>query len=135
MPPVPSKPVVRGVRQQEREDSRNSLREMLKPGTKVYTILTHVSRSGMSRNIKVIYMKGGQPIDISYSVANVLGYPQADDGSVKIGGAGMDMGFALVYELGYALYPKGFKTEPGYWRNEPMEYETDGGYALKQEWM
>jgi len=46
----------------------------------------------------------------------------------------MDMGFSLVYSLGWRLFPKGFKTPKGYWRNEPMKYETDGGYALKHQW-
>mgnify|MGYP001362317404 CR=1 FL=1 len=107
----------------------------LPPGTKVYTTLTHVARSGMSRNIKVMIVKNGQLMDISYYVANAIDARQAPDGGVTVSGAGMDMGFHVVYSLGHRLYPKGFKAPPGYWRNEPLEWEPDGGYALKQEWI
>jgi len=122
-------------KRQEKERSLEYLRGLLPPGTKVYTSLSHVARSGMSRNIKVLMVKDGQMIDISYYVANITEYPRASDGSVRVGGAGMDMGFALVYDLSRRLYPDGFKTPPGYWRNEPLEFDTDGGYALKQEWI
>ena len=129
---APSKSI--RVGKKEKEESLARLKPLFKPGDKVYTVLTHVARSGMSRNIKVYKVKNGEMLDISYDVAKVLELPQADDGGVKIGGAGMDMGFEIVYLLGHALYPKGFKTPAGYWRNEPMAFDPDGGYALKQEW-
>jgi hypothetical protein len=58
-----------------------------------------------------------------------------------MGGAGMDMGFALVYNLSRSLYPNGFdcigESCPsndhvnGYNRS----HHADGGYALQQSWL
>ena len=120
---------------EEIEKATQELRAILKPGNKVYTILRHVSKSGMSRSISMFVVKKGERLDITYWASRVLEdrIDQKNDGIV-ITGAGMDMGFSLVYSLGWRLFPKGFKDPKGYWRNEPLKYETDGGYALKQEW-
>ena len=120
----------------EKKEAIAKLKKQLKPGDMVYTILRHVSRSGMSREISLVLKKKDCIFDISFYVAKALDNPiNHDSGGVKIGGCGMDMGFALVYDLGRVMYPKGFKTKPGYWRNEPLEFETDGGYAFKQNWL
>ena len=64
-----------------------------------------------------------------------------------MGGAGMDMGFALVYELSHALYPDGFDCIgegcPANDHNNPPHpdreagsmHHASGGYALNQRWM
>ena len=46
---------------EEQAESREFLRGLLNPSDKVYTILRHVSRSGMSRRISTIYIKGLLP--------------------------------------------------------------------------
>jgi hypothetical protein len=53
-------------------------------------------------------------LHLDYSVARVLGEPEASNRSggpdgIKVGGCGMDMGFHLVYNLSYALWPAGFE--------------------------
>jgi hypothetical protein len=85
------------------------LRKLLKPGDTVYTALKHVSRSGMYRVIDTYVMKDNIPLRISWSVAEVtgFGYDKRHEG-VKASGCGMDMGFEIVYNLSYALYPAGF---------------------------
>lgn len=91
-----------------------NLRKWIKPGDTVYTILRHVSRSGMRREIGIMLLPKGKrgaagPMHPNFAVACALGLPMATtsrDG-VKMGGCGMDMGFALVYELGSRLWPKG----------------------------
>lgn len=89
----------------ERAEFIEKLREIVPPGTKVYTSLTHVSASGMSRSIKVYIMTGGEPHEITYWVAKALDYRINDRrGGVKIGGCGMDMGFHLVNSMSYALH-------------------------------
>lgn len=42
------------ARKQEQTEAIAKLREWLKPGDTVYTILEHVSSSGMSRSIRVL---------------------------------------------------------------------------------
>ena len=130
------------TKRQEREEAIETLREVLSPGDEVYTILRHVSRSGMSRSISLIVNAtnsdgvGTSPWDISYLAARAMDDRiDRDRGGIKISGAGMDMGFALVYNLGRTLWPEGFDTWPGYWRNEPLDHDPDGGYALKQRWL
>lgn len=128
----------------EIEESRKSLLEDLKPGDTVYTKVNHVSRSGMSRNIEVYIFKNNQPFYLSYDAARVLGWGQAKDGSVKVGGCGMDMGFHLVYSLSYRLFPEYKCTGDGCMSPVHINQPTtprDGitihedGYALKQRWL
>lgn len=52
--------------------------------------------------------------------------------AIKIGGCGMDMGFALVYELGMKLWPDGTPEPHGQRNGEP---DSNGGYALRQRWI
>ena len=93
----------------EREEARENIADLLPPGTTVYTILRHVARSGMSRTIAPLVLPEGQPRWIGYSAARVLGdrYDTNAEG-IAVSGAGMDMGFHLVYSLSAALFPDGF---------------------------
>lgn len=92
-------------------DAKDSLRDIIKPGDTIYTILDHVSRSGMSRQIRLLVPfrtddKACEFFHPNHSAALVLGLSRAKRGDgIIIGGCGMDMGFALVYELSHALYP------------------------------
>lgn len=86
----------------------------------IYVSVTHVSRSGMSRRIKVLMIDGNRLVNLSYRVSQALGWRYNDrDGSVHVDGCGMDMGFHLVYELSAALYGHGQR----------------GGYRLRKEWI
>jgi hypothetical protein len=111
----------------------DKLRDLLKPGDIIYTTLKHVSRSGMMRVIDVRVMRNNEPLRISWSVAQAIGYAYNDkhDG-VRMDGCGMDMGFALVYRLGSVLWPNGTPEPHGTRNGEP---DTCGGYALKHRWM
>lgn len=137
------------------------LRTVLSPGDTVYTVLRHVSRSGMSRNIDLYYMaqddKGTcAPQWISAYVGHAIGSPQSyknwqHSQGLTVGGCGMDMGFHLVYELSMTLFRDGF-TCPGETcpsndhsndRSEAMlrknfkgqRHTGDGGYALRHSWL
>lgn len=111
---------------QERQEALERLKEIVHEGDTVYTVLRNVSRSGMSRNIDLYMFSVGDngklyKVWLSYLVAKAMDYRQADDESIKVGGAGMDMGFHLVYTLSRTL----FKDTT----------ESDNGYKLKQEWI
>lgn len=99
-------------------EAKTRLKKMLPRGSKVYTVLRHRSRSGMSRTIQLIGFdkKDGRQLQYGYNAAILLGwrYDRDADG-VKVSGCGMDMGFHLVYELSSALY--------------------GDGYAIKGEWI
>jgi len=131
------------LKNKEEKEEITALRELLKAGDTVYTIVTHVSRSGMMRHIRCITMRNNEPLDISYMVAKVLHWKITDDG-VKVEGCGMDMGFHMIHNLGYALFPNGFqctgqKCPSNDHFNGDRNYEShlhkEGGYALIQRWL
>ncbi len=95
----------------------------------VYTVLRHVSKSGMQHEISVVipvapisqeHDKDSKLVTASivnfvhpsYIIAALLGrrYTEAHGhNAVVCGGCGMDMGFDLVYNLSARLYGDGYK--------------------------
>lgn len=127
--------------EQELEERRIRLREMLPPGSIVYTKLDHVSRSGMYRVISLYTIKDNEMVWLSRLAAPLLqGYDEKHEGC-KAGGCGMDMGFHLVYSLSYQLYPNGFDcigdkcSSNDHFNRVNNAHHRDGGYALEQRWM
>ena len=128
------------------------LREMLPPGSTVYTILRHTSRSGMLRIIDpVAILPDGSHRHIGRMVADLIvrKYDTEREG-VKCHGCGMDMGFDLVYSISQALYPEGFACigkDEGYRHYCPSNDHSNGdrdwtphhhkagGYALNHRWL
>lgn len=77
--------------------------------------------------------KAGDKIrNISRLAAGAIGARLSKGGDVIMGGAGMDMGFALVYSIGRAIWPNGTSKPHGRRNGEP---DSDGGYALNHEWI
>jgi hypothetical protein len=136
----------------ERDDARAVLLELIPPGTTVHTILRHVSRSGMSRIITPVLLehdpeRGPWSLYPGWNIARACGYHYDDRREgIRIGGCGMDMGFALVYDLSRALYPDGFAClgagnrcpSNDHSNGRPVRkgtWHTDGGYALRHAWL
>lgn len=147
----------------ERIEAIETLRTFLKPGDTVTTNVTRVSRSGMSRSIMCQAIRPnahtGKPaiVDITWLVARAVGVRLDNEGNAVMGGCGMNMCFALVYNLGRVLFPEGFgiegtrpdgrkaraKTKQGAARmvkagvifrgrnGDASGWDTDGGYALE----
>jgi hypothetical protein len=124
------------------------LQKFLKPGSTVYTVLRHVSRSGMMRRIDLYtFDKEGTKLFLTGYASSVLGEPwDSKNGGLKVTGCGMDMGFHIVYALSYALFKAGFKCigkecpandhhNPGREKYRKGILHTDPGYALRQEWI
>lgn len=129
--------------QDQMEAAKNHFSDV-KPGDTLYTTVTHVARSGMSRSIKLFVIEDGVPMDRSWAAARLLGNSMDEkNGGVKMGGWGMDMGFHLVYSLGHKLFPV-FKCAG---KNCPANDHTndrnfkksrihsDAGYSLRQRWI
>jgi len=128
----------------EQAQAIERLRSELKPRDKVYTKVEHVSASGMSRSIRLYLIQDNQPWDISGMVARF----DQRNGGVVIGGCGMDMGFALVYDLSSALFRDGFDcigedarcpsndhlNDRGERNYSPNRHHNSGGYALHHSW-
>lgn len=105
----PKRETQKEAREREKREAIDKLRELCPPGTAVYTILRHVSRSGMQRAISLRVIRYGEPIYLDGYVATALG-DRIDERhqGIVVGGCGMDMGFELVYNLSAVLYPSGF---------------------------
>lgn len=95
--------------------ARVYLETVLSHGDTIYCNLRSVARSGMSRTIDFYAMVHGEPNRITYSVAVLTDNTTTKDGALRVPGCGMDMGFAVVYDLAWKLY--------------------GDGYALKHRWM
>lgn len=107
----------------DREIARIRLREILAEQEKplIYTVLRHVSASGMSRDISLKTVQDGEIIDITYTAAEALGEKVKEKNGqrvIRVGGTGMDMGFHLVYNLSSVLYTN----------------EERAGYKIGQAW-
>lgn len=129
---------------EEKNEALETLRKMLKPGDVVYTILRHVSSSGMSRIIDLVIPcedGTGKPEirSIGWLAARAMDDNFANDRyyGIKVSGCGMDMGFSVVYNLGRTLFPQGFELAPEqHGRNgDTSGHDNDGGYALRQVWL
>lgn len=103
--------------EKQKQNATDSLKRMLKAGDTVYTVLRHVSASGMTRHIDLYVMKDNKPVYLSGFASQVLEYKRADKGNYAliVGGCGMDMGFHLVYTLSRKLF--------------------NDGYALNHQWL
>jgi len=100
---------------QEQEEAKKWLKKTLQKGDTIYTVLRHVSRSGLYRAIELYVIKKNEPLRISRAASMLLeGYDEKHD-ACKAHGCGMDTGFNLVYNLAYSLYKD--------------------GYALKHKWL
>lgn len=116
----------------DEQEAYIALRKILKRGDTVYTILRHVSASGMQRVISVVVVKRGQPLCLDWEVARLCGYKRSErhDGALVVGGGGMDMGFAVVYRLSSALFRRARKPRHAH----HLELD-DSGYALEHCWL
>jgi len=132
------------IRDREKLESLEILRQYVKAGDTVFTTLYHVSKSGMFRAIGLHVIKNNEPVNLSYHAAKATGYTISNKhGGVAMSGCGMDMGFGLVYNLSRALYPDGFECigekcrsndHSNGDRDRTPHHHKDGGYALRHSW-
>lgn len=114
----------------KRTEARAQLREMLQPGQTVYTVIRHVSASGMMRVIDLFTIKDNEPQRITWLACEATGAPyNRKHEGMRMDGCGMDMCFAAVYNLGSAIWPQGTPSPHGRRNGQP---DSAGGYALKQ---
>lgn len=129
------------ITKQERAEAIERLREMVKPGDRLFTILRHVSKSGMSRVVQVVKMdEDGNPLYLGWNVAKACGFSWNDrHEGVAVGGCGFDAGFQVVYEIGRALWPEGGPLEHSARERQERQLgetiEKDGGYLLRHSWL
>lgn len=113
---------------EERRSAANALIAQygLTAGKRIYTMVTHRSRSGMSRDVRVFvvmpallriakeHVYDGEPqlAEITMLVARALGMRESEHG-IRVGGCGFDAGHHVFHYLVHELSedPKSFKHE------------------------
>jgi hypothetical protein len=112
------------ARRADQAAAREELRELFAGNDKplIYTILRHVSSSGLSRDISLFYDSPNGIHPITHTAGRALGYKVINAGgfnAIRQQGGGMDMGFNLVYTLSAVIY---------------KDLER-GGYHLNHRWL
>jgi hypothetical protein len=107
---IADKPLTR--KEAERAEAIESLRKRLKPGDTVYTILRHVSASGMSRCLDICIIKEDKPLRLTWSAARALdaAYDKKRE-TLRVFGVGEDKGFATIYNLSHLLFGDGYALQ------------------------
>lgn len=101
----------------ERERAREWLRNLIKPGERVYGRVEHVSKSGMSRIIRleIATVRNGRAeiIDITGFAATATDATLTEKPTwgIRVPGCGMDMVYHAAMNLSYALHGFGRETD------------------------
>lgn len=100
---------------QDVQDATERLRTylQLQEGKKriIYQIVRRVSKSGMSRVISTFAVDDGQLVCLDWAIGTLVGGLDKREG-VRIGGCGMDMGFALLdHAIHAAWYASGVLSD------------------------
>lgn len=102
------------ITKKEHVEAMDSLSRLISKGDTVFTVLRHVSKSGMQREIGLVVIKQGDKVPIvyhpNYSAAKLLGLRLNRGGAydaIIVKGCGMDMGFHLVEGLSRAMFGEG----------------------------
>jgi len=135
---------MRTISEDRRQASIEYLKKVLKPGDTVWTNVSRVAKSGMSRHIHCYIVHEGRILDITPAVSVVCGIRVHDRTcGLVVGGCGMDTCFHVVYCLGRALYRDGYECDGtgrcqsndhanGQPREKGMKH-NDGGYTFRKE--
>lgn len=94
------------------------------PKPVIYTLARRTSSGGygISQDISLFYLKGGEPWNLTYYTGQILGRKvKLSDGynSINNIGGGMDLGFDLVYNLSSYLF----------------QGQDRAGYKLSHRWL
>ena len=100
------------------EEYKETLKGIFPKGSTVYTVIRHVSSSGMTRDVGIVGIFNDprnsgklQTVHPNYAVACLLGLkhePSDRRDCVRIEGCGMNMCFEIVYRLAIVLYGDGY---------------------------
>ncbi len=108
------------ITKEQKAEALAYLKRNLNEGDTVFYIVKNVSNSGMYRHIdcytfkvKDVFEEGEnrvQKVWLSGAISKVLGYPLKEKTqSLGVSGCGMNMGFAVIYNLAEVLFGDGYK--------------------------
>lgn len=96
----------RTEKQQETERARETLRAHLPVGASLSGLVTYVSRSGMSRRVRLLAASNGTVRDWSYTIARATG-SRYDERGVEVGGCGFCPVLHVVDYTAHAVHGSG----------------------------
>ena len=88
----------------KKNEAKTVLKNDIKENELIYYVVTHVSQSGMYRHIKFLHHNGKRLNNISGLISDLLDYKWKDNGSLGVGGCGMDMGFHVISQVASELF-------------------------------
>ena len=91
-------------KKQASEEAKIFLKKNIKENEVIYYVVTHVSQSGMHRHIKFFYYDGERNYNLSGYFSDLLDYKWIENGSIGVGGCGMDMGFHVISQVASTLF-------------------------------
>ena len=103
-----------------KEEALDKCKDHFKEGDTVYTICDHVSKSGMTRHIRLVTLhdKRGErvwPSHPNWMVGEALGYgvkrSKMGNDCLVVSGCGMDMGYHIVDSISRKLFGEGYKLQ------------------------
>ena len=87
---------------------KTMLADSVHEGDTIFTVLRHVSASGMQRTIDCFVKRDNRPFYLSGYMEGIgIAKRKHRQEGLVVNGCGMDMGFDLVYRLSYELFGKG----------------------------
>lgn len=93
----------------EQQEYLDGLKAMLPKGSKIYTLVRSVSSSGMSRRISIFIVDDNELINLDrYIERSGIAKRRANKQGLYIQGTGMDMCFALTYDIAMTLHGDGY---------------------------
>lgn len=121
------------------EEARKSLRKLLQGQD---TILTSAEWTGSTAYVRLFVIKNNKLIDITHQAGEAIGDKTIHNVNkpygFKRGGYGYNREFDVVYSLGHALYPKGYKHTKNCQSNDHVNgwdgvsKHSSGGYRFRQ---
>ena len=101
-------------KKQEQQQAQAELSKILNEinSDTIYTVIRHVSNSGMQREISVKMIDAGRIIHLDWLASTALGMKIGKHNGIVVKGCGMDMGFHLVDNIKRTCSPsKSFRHE------------------------
>jgi len=89
---------------QDQKNAIKFLKKVVKIDSELLVNIHSVSKSGMSRKMSLYVVSNKDLIKLNWHLKQA-GFESLDErGQIKVGGCGMDMAFAITYNLKCALY-------------------------------
>lgn len=92
----------------EKETAKEFLIKLLSKKNTIYSLVRHISKSGMCREIDFFCCENNDLVRITYEISKVLKSKIGKTGGIRIKGCNTDLTIGLINELSMSLFDKSF---------------------------